>query len=722
MHRVTALLISVLLVLSFISCSEKPIDREDVDSIVPVPAGKTFYVSPDGSDSNDGSENSPLSTFEGARNAIRSYKKSFGLPIGGIEVVFKTGVYPVTSTIELTAEDSGESGKPIIYRAEKGAEVIFDGGITLDAENFTPANDEIKSMLLSEDAKNALLEIELEAAGCYELDGGNQELFVDNSRQTVARWPNGGYEITELVGGDADEGNAPYLEIPPEKAELWAKSETISYYGYPETDWSASNYSSGNIKIDADKSALIFLRGDYDDTDVSKYFVYNVLSELDEPGEYYWDVEAKKLYYYPDGDLRDKKISFSQFSGNWFVLKDPTFITFEGIIFEHGRGSAIISETEKLNNTNNITVSDCVCRSFGGLFLNLSGSHFSIRNNEIYNMAAGCMWFNGGGLAEQLPSYTVITNNLIHDWSQKYTTSGAAATITGIGYEITHNEIYNSPHKAISMNSGNSVIEYNYIHDVCRETSDAGAIYSGRRWDWSGNIIRYNRIENIIDTTFGGTPCAVYYDDMLSGQYCYGNIFVNIAGTGLTVGGGRNNVIENNIMVNIGKEPVSYDQRAVRDDFGSVFTDYPNGNLWHYITSEVNYLSDYQRIAVPANLLMVENSDKSREYFIDDPGVPSYAIVRGNVTYGSDFLLDIQVDSLEGIDIYKDGISLDAVCHPSAPARLYGTFSTNIKYDSDPGFVDPQSGNYSLSDESRVYRDIPGFPKIDFDRIGIISE
>ena len=699
-----------------------------------VPAGKTFYVSSDGDDSNDGSEASPLATIAGARDAVRAYKAESGLPYGGIEIIFKAGRYPVTASVEFTAEDSGDIGKPVVYRAEKGAEVVFDGGVTLSGADFVPASDEIKAKLVNEQAKEALLEIDLSAAGCYDLsdhDGYTtgwdcykyrQELYVDNERQTVARWPNEGYEITSLVGGDADEGNPPYIVIPAEKAELWADTDALRYYGYPKTDWDAVNYQENNVDVDADKSALIFVNEDYSDGKVSKYFVYNVLSELDTPGEYYWDVKANKLYYYPDGDISNKKISFSQFADDWFILKDPTYLTFDGIILEHARGTAFVSETAKLNDTHHITVSNCVIRSFGGHFMNVSGANIYILNNEIYNMGSGCILLNGGGAAEMLPSNSVIRNNRIHDWSQTYTVYGAATTTYGIAYEISHNEFYNSPHEAIAVNCANSIVEYNYIHDVCNQTSDAGAIYAGKRWDWSGNVIRYNLIKDIKDTTFGGTPCAVYYDDMLSGQYCYGNIFVNIAGTGLTVGGGRNNVIENNIMVNIGKEPVSYDQRALGDDFGSGDVSFPKGYMWQKIRGEVNYLSDFQRLAVPTNLLMIENSGPSMTYFRDDPGTPSYAVVRGNVTYGSDYLLDIQVDSLDGINVYKDGVSLDAICHPSAPARLYGTFEANVKYDTDPGFVDAANGNYFLTDDSRVYRDIPGFPRIAYDQIGVISE
>ncbi len=53
----------------------------------------------------------------------------------------------------------------------------------------------------------------------------------------------------------------------------------------------------------------------------------------------------------------------------------------------------------------------------------------------------------------------------------------------------------------------------------------------------------------------------------------------------------------------------------------------------------------------------------------------------------------------------------------SAAARL-GWMMSNVVYDTDPGFVDPESGNYSLRDDSRVFRDIPGFENIDYASIG----
>ncbi|MBP5235996.1 MAG: right-handed parallel beta-helix repeat-containing protein [Clostridia bacterium] len=691
------------------------------------PAGKSFYVSPEGDDSNDGSEQSPLATLDGARAAVLAYKTENGLPDGGVEVVFLPGVYRVDSQTVFTPEDSGEEGKPIAYRAKEAGSVFFDGGVSIDPSLFVPASEEVKAKLPDDAAKENVLEADLKAAGCYDLDddktysGGwdcfsyRQELYVDNERQTVARWPNSGYEITKLY---VFEGEDPYLTVPEGKAEKWAAEKT-RYYGYPEIDWDAINLSDDAISIDVEKSSLVFDGRKYKKTDRSKYYVYNLLCELDAPGEYYWDVGKGKLYYYPDGDLKERKISFSQFAEDWIMINDASYLSFEGITFENGRATVISGKTQKTNDTNHITVDGCVFRDLGGYAVDLVGAFITVKNCEIYNLGSGCVFLNGGRAKDQYSNCSVVSNNIIHDWSQTYTVYGAAVTAYGVGYTISHNEMFNSPHEAVAFNCSSSLIEYNYIHDVCNQTSDAGAVYSGRRWDWWGNVIRFNLIENVIDTTFGGGPCAIYLDDMLSGQWCYGNILVNIAGTGFSIGGGKKNTIENNIMINVGDTPITYDQRAVGNDFGHGAIEYPKGSMWGYLTGEVKYLSDYQRFAVPQNLLMIEHTGYSSRYCIDDPGTPSYGIVRDNITYLSDHLLEEIISPDEIEDIYKDAVTLDGVTHPSGPARVYGTFESNIRYGKDPGFADLKNGNYALKEDSRVYRDIPGFIKIDTDSIGI---
>ncbi len=57
----------------------------------PSSATSALYVSPQGNDSNPGTREKPLSSLEGARDAIRDLRKEGGLPDGGITVWIGSG-------------------------------------------------------------------------------------------------------------------------------------------------------------------------------------------------------------------------------------------------------------------------------------------------------------------------------------------------------------------------------------------------------------------------------------------------------------------------------------------------------------------------------------------------------------------------------------------------------------------------------------------------------
>ena len=64
-----------------------------------------LYVALDGNDTNSGSISAPFATLEAAKNAARKID-------GQVIINIRGGQYPVTSTLELTAEDSNTT-----YRA-----------------------------------------------------------------------------------------------------------------------------------------------------------------------------------------------------------------------------------------------------------------------------------------------------------------------------------------------------------------------------------------------------------------------------------------------------------------------------------------------------------------------------------------------------------------------------------------------------------------------------
>ena len=97
--------------------------------------------------------------------------------------------------------------------------------------------------------------------------------------------------------------------------------------------------------------------------------------------------------------------------------------------------------------------------------------------------------------------------------------------------------IYWAESTAITYGGNDQVIENNLIVDCVRESSDAGAIYSG--YDWAGFGCRVDR-NVLVDIGAGEfTPCGIYFDDAESGQTTVGNLMINVKGLSFLLGGGR---------------------------------------------------------------------------------------------------------------------------------------------------------------------------------------
>ena len=102
---------------------------------------QNFWVATDGSTNATGTSDDPFLTLQQARDAIR------GHPAQGnctIHVNIKGGVYRLSNTFVLAAQDSGAEGREIVYLAATGETPIISGaqqvtGWTLHDAGLTDA-------------------------------------------------------------------------------------------------------------------------------------------------------------------------------------------------------------------------------------------------------------------------------------------------------------------------------------------------------------------------------------------------------------------------------------------------------------------------------------------------------------------------------------------------------------------------------------------------------
>ena len=107
-----------------------------------------------------------------------------------------------------------------------------------------------------------------------------------------------------------------------------------------------------------------------------------------------------------------------------------------------------------------------------------------------------------------------------------------------------------STSSAIRVEANDVLIEYNHFSDLVRESDDQGGLDMFYNYSLRGLIIRYNYWENILGGTEHGAA-AIRFDDAISGEKVYGNVFFNCGSKrfgAVQIHGGKDNYVENNLF------------------------------------------------------------------------------------------------------------------------------------------------------------------------------
>ncbi len=688
-----------------------------------------FYVSTKGNDSNSGTKDAPFLTIEKAVEAVRKIDKTSK---NGITVCIEAGEYRVSS-LEFTKSDSGTAQCPITYCAI-GGEVILNGGVSLYpttfatvevypeiAERLTPEARERVAVvdltkepysLTSEDWGKIYAIGSYNTASSYDGDyvGGIYcELFNNDIRQTLARYPDDGYLYTQEVvktglGKESDgaltavenwdEIRNPESDIYKVDSELaqrisgWKTLDDVWMFGYWKYDWADASSPVGSFDAETGEISPKFVSM-YGTKTEAPYYLFNVLEELDSEGEWYLDREKGLLCLWAPEKIEDALFDLS-LSTQPVVEAQADYLTFDGITVKGTRSDGIVI------TGNNNTVQNCLIKNVAGNALVMTGCNNLAYKNEITHTGKGGIILDGGDTETLTSANSKADNNYIHDWSEIYQTYQPAVTLEGVGNICSHNEMANSPHEAITYRGNNHIIEYNNIHDVCLLSDDAGAIYSGRSWVWYGNIIRYNCIYNVGSGEH--KPDGIYLDDALSGQQIYGNLLINIPRNSIHIGGGRDNVVTNNIIVNSGENAIYFDERARDGALNNGWFTHAHigsGDMWDALYASP-WQSEIWQYAFPEYKTMTDDKSQAEtSSYIPNPA----CTVKGNLIFNK---------YKEIGDIYES-------------AYRFSDISDNEVYSLNKSkeiFADIDSGNYNIKDIDNLRKSIPEFKNIPLDTIG----
>ena len=651
-----------------------------------------FYVSTGGDDSADGSKTRPFATLD------RALKGAEGQ--GGGTIFMQPGTYYLKKSVRINEKIAGTDGQPLrIVAADnsKADEVRISGGVPI--EDFRPITPEEAKDLISDEAKSKVMVADLSGVNSHSLDAPGDkyqvrwgaELFCNDKRMTLARWPNEGFvEIKKVIDSgraDGEQGKRPGIfTLEEDRPSRWKIDRGVWLGGYWCHDWyfetiRVAEFDSGEKRFTMKVPHNYGIGASHGWNKVPRrFYAENVFEEIDQPGEWWIDREAKKLYFWPPVPVKDARVVISVLTEPLVQIDKTQNISIEGITFEHG--SAAVS----VRNTKNLMLKNLVARNlFGTAVSIINSTNSGIVDSHIYEVGAAGISIHGGDRKSLTRADCFAVGNHIHHFALFQKTYAPGVSLGGVGNRAAKNLIHDAPHAAVLYNGNEHLIELNEIYDVALETSDVGAVYTGRDWASRGNLLRWNYIHDL--PSFG--PCGttgIYLDDCDSGDRLVGNIFYNVF-RAVMIGGGRDNDVVGNVFVDC-KQAVHIDARAI--GWASKF--FGEGS-WALEKKAQDF--DYK------NPPWSTRYPRLARIMDEEPLLPLGNRIEDNVV----------VDCDTWINWVGEAKKL-------APRLEEGVKNNLILKDKDPGFVDPKAGDFQFKQSSPVWKELPTFQRIPVEKIG----
>jgi parallel beta-helix repeat protein len=714
-----------------------------------------IYITPSGNDAQCGSKDKPVATLEAARDLIRQYKANNRLPKGGLTVWIGQGQYDQKMPLVLNENDSGEPGAPIIWRAMKNEPVTITGGKSIPSEKFTTITSKAISGRLSNEALQKVMQVNLKDLGITDFGQIRQyghaiavspaplELFFNNEAMTLARYPNEGYiKIGKVLDAGSVPRNRDYsgrggiFEYTDARHSVWAGQKDIWFQGSFNYGFADDNVLVESIepKKKQVKLAMPSLYGVAGGKDFQHYVAQNILDELDSPGEWYLTKETGILYFWPPGELKGSSILVSILEEPIICLEGASHITLRDVTVEAGRGIGIYIE----RGSNNL-IAGCTVRNVGtsGIFMgqgakqtfpsithddyegvpvsrkigNLqgqiykyttwdrkAGSNHGVLSCDVYNTGSGGIYLSGGNKRNLIPGNNYVENCKVHNYNRRNKFLWAAINIDGCGNRISHCEIFDSEWQGIYVRGNEHLFEYNHIHHVTLNSNDTSPWYIGRDPSDRGNVVRYNYIHHC------GNPermnMGIYCDDSSTDVLVYGNVFykMNTNHGVLFSNSGWDLKMKNNIVI----EPISATFEISA----------------HYYT-----WASAQIVPMLGENGLIRNRLTKSVNIYEAPYCERYPEL---VSYLSPI---VDGKEWEGIRARRNILTKNLIVggSPKPIQLLGGQYAqcddvNNYRTDTDPGFVDYKNGNFNLKPDSEVFKKIPGFEPLPFDKMGLYTD
>lgn len=475
-----------------------------------------------------------IRTFAAARDEVRSRRAAGTLGRGKVTVLVKSGRYFVDKPVVFGEQDAGTVEVPVEFVAE--GDVIVDGGVELPAGRPLAETEGAAVSRVRPELRDRVMAVRVKAPGATK---GilPRILGSDGEPYEYARYPKTGWLRYERIPKLEKGVKATVAGYSDERISSWTDEPDVRAYGYPVHDWAPAAMTV--FGIDPTNRTFSSAGSGYGLANGRRWFARNVLHELSKPGECVLDAKAGALYYVPRPADVGKGLTMAKTKA--FVRMDKTgFVSFRGFHFRNFQGEAI-----DIARSHDITVVGGSIRNCLNGLVAKESSRIRVSELDVSDIARGGIFLSGGDQYGLVESGNVVEKCRIRRVGTEYTSYSGGVTVRGCGGSVVSNDIAEISHAGVFFWGTCHRIVGNEIHDVCLESGEMGAVYTGRDWVLVGNVIEGNHFHDLPRTCRQPTR-AIMLDDGAGGIEIRNNRFVRCAEGICTSGIG--NVIENNVF------------------------------------------------------------------------------------------------------------------------------------------------------------------------------
>lgn len=256
-----------------------------------------IWVSTQGSDLNDGTRQAPKATLTSALRQAREWRRVGDERVqGGITICLEGGTYALHESVFIRPEDSGTEASPTIIRSAEKNQAVLSGGVRIGGWK----------------KQGKLWVADVPGFNGRPLDF--RQLWVNGVKADRAR-DVADFEKMSRIRSVDEKNEILYVPANAVRKLLDGKGNLKATYAEMVLHqmWCVANLRIRSIEVRGDSAAVRFHQPESriqfehpwprpmvtTDGHNSAFYLTSARELLDVPGEWYHDIESRKLYYYP---------------------------------------------------------------------------------------------------------------------------------------------------------------------------------------------------------------------------------------------------------------------------------------------------------------------------------------------------------------------------------------------------------------------------------------